>query len=120
MVLSPSPLMPLPFPLEPATPSNLMRDGDVLSLGPHQFRIIHTPGHTPGSVCLMVESERMLITGDTLFQGTYGRYDLPGGDPKALFASLRLLAKLDADYRVFPGHGPPTIIGAESHWLSEL
>ena len=120
MVLSPWSLMQLPFPLEPATPSNLMRHGDVLSLGPHRFKVIHTPGHTPGSVCLAVEPEKVLITGDTLFQGTYGRFDLPGGDAEAVFESLRLLAKLDPDYRVYPGHGPPTTIGAESHWLSPL
>ena len=120
MVVSPSPLIPLPLPPEPATPSELMRDGDVLDFGGHQFRVIHTPGHTPGSVCLIVESERVLITGDTLFQGTYGRYDLPGGDIEALYQSLRLLGMLDADYRVYPGHGPPTTIGGEMYWLSEL
>lgn len=120
MVMSPSPLIPLPLPPEPATPSKLMRDGDVLNLGGHQFRVIHTPGHTPGSICLLFESEKVLLTGDTLFQGTYGRYDLPGGDVEALYRSLRLLAKLNADYLVYPGHGPPTTIGAESYWLSEL
>ena len=120
MVISPSPLIPLPLPPEPATPSKLMRDGDVLNLGGHQFRVIHTPGHTPGSVCLLFESENILITGDTLFQGTYGRYDLPGGDIEALYRSLRLITKLNADHLVYPGHGPPTTIGAESYWLSEL
>ena len=120
MVRFPSTSLSLPFPLEPATPSKLMRDGDTLNLGRHQFRVIHTPGHTPGSVCLIVESERVLITGDTLFEGTYGRYDLPGGDAEALYASLRLLGNLDAEYRVYPGHGPPTTIGAESYWLSDF
>ena len=120
MIQSPSTSLTLPFTLEPATPSKLMRDGDVLNLGEHQFRVIHTPGHTPGSVCLIVESERVLITGDTLFLGTYGRYDLPGGDAEALYESLRLLGTLDAEYRVYPGHGPPTTIGAESYWLSQL
>lgn len=120
MVKSPTTSLSLPFTLEPATPSNLMRDGDVLNLGAHQFRVIHTPGHTPGSICLIVESERVLITGDTLFEGTYGRYDLPGGDAEALYESLRRLRNLDADYRVYPGHGPATTIGAESYWLSHL
>ncbi len=120
MVRSPSTSLSLPFTLEPANPTKLMRDGDVVNLGPWRIRVIHTPGHTPGSVCLLLESERIAVTGDTLFQGTYGRYDLPGGDEEALYDSLRILGNLDADYSVYPGHGPATTIGAECDWISRL
>ena len=120
MVRSPSTSLSLPFTLEPASPTNLMRDGDILTFGQWRFQIIHTPGHTPGSVCLLFESEMMVITGDTLFQGTYGRFDLSGGDEEALYGSLRQLGKLDAAYAVYPGHGPATTIGAESFWIARL
>ena len=75
------------------------------------IQILHTPGHTPGSVCLITED--VLISGDTLFAGSCGRTDLPGGDWAQLFASLRKIAALDKDYRVFPGHGPSTTLMQE-------
>lgn len=76
--------------------------------------ILHTPGHTPGSICLLLPAEQLLFSGDTLFAGTIGRTDLPGGDSRTILQSLRerLLPLPDA-IRVIPGHGPSTTIGAE-------
>ena len=80
----------------------------------HQsFRLIPTPGHTPGSVCFYWETEKILISGDTLFHYGYGRTDLPGGDSLLLSRSLTQLMDLSSDTRVFPGHGESTTIGAE-------
>jgi glyoxylase-like metal-dependent hydrolase (beta-lactamase superfamily II) len=76
-------------------------------------KIIHTPGHTPGGCCLYFEAERLLVAGDTLFAGSVGRTDFPGGDWDELQASLRKLKALPDDTRVVCGHGPMTTIGAE-------
>jgi hydroxyacylglutathione hydrolase len=77
-------------------------------------QVLHTPGHTPGSICLHFAAENLLLAGDTLFAGTIGRTDLPGGDGKLILRSLRerLLPLPDAT-RVIPGHGRSTILGAE-------
>ena len=77
------------------------------------LQIIHTPGHTPGSVCLYWEKEGILLSGDTLFCMGYGRTDLPGGNTAELIASLEYLFSLPSATRVFPGHGEYTTIGAE-------
>ena len=70
------------------------------------FRVIPTPGHTPGSVCLTCED--VMFSGDTLFCGSCGRTDLPGGDHRQILASLGTLAALPGNYRVYPGHGSST------------
>lgn len=75
------------------------------------LRVLPTPGHSPGSVCYL--ARHILFSGDTLFQGSVGRTDLPGGDPILMQQSLYHLAKLDSDIRVLPGHGPETTIGEE-------
>lgn len=77
-------------------------DGDVESVGTLAVRVLHTPGHTPGGVCLLVEDA--LFTGDTLFMGSMGRTDLPGGSYEEITASLKKLGKLTGDLRVLPGH----------------
>ena len=77
------------------------------------FRVLHTPGHTPGSVCLYNEAEKVLFAGDTLFRAGFGRYDLPGGNVHALLDSLRQLFCLPGDTRVYPGHGETTTIEDE-------
>jgi hydroxyacylglutathione hydrolase len=90
--------------------SDLMRheSGDTLELGGLVVRLLHTPGHTPGSQCFLVEeagAPGRLVSGDTLFLGSCGRVDLPGGDPEALFDSLRnRLGRLPDDTLLFPGH----------------
>lgn len=78
------------------------------------LQIIHTPGHTPGSVCLYWPEEKVLISGDTLFRMGYGRTDLPGGNMAQLIDSLERLFGLPADTQVYPGHGETTTIGQEA------
>ena len=87
-------------------------EGDTVApIAGAELTVLHTPGHTPGSVCLLWEQE--LFAGDTLFAGSCGRVDLPGGDPAQMLQSLNRLASLNADYRVHPGHGPSTTLSQE-------
>lgn len=96
----------------PAVPDRLLSDGDTVRVGRLSFTVLHTPGHTPGGLCLY--GEGLVFTGDTLFAGGVGRTDLPGGDFRVLLASIReKLLPLDDDTRVYPGHGPSTTIGDE-------
>ena len=82
----------------------LLSDGDELTLGNECIRVIHTPGHSQGSVCYLCNDE-LLLTGDTLFSDTYGRYDLWGGDGQTLFSSLSNMRNLPQDLPIYPGHG---------------
>ena len=89
--------------------SDLVRhgSGDVIALGRSRLKLLHTPGHTPGSQCFLVEEggcADRLVSGDTLFLGSCGRIDLPGSNPEDMFASLRHLASLPDDTVLFPGH----------------
>ena len=88
---------------------NLFEDGDTVELAGLCFHILHTPGHSMGSVCL--ELEDVMFTGDTLFAGTCGRTDLPGSDPYAMEESLARLRDLPYDRTLYPGHGYPTTLG---------
>jgi glyoxylase-like metal-dependent hydrolase (beta-lactamase superfamily II) len=89
-------------------------EGDVLKLAGLSFRVLHTPGHTPGSVCL--QTEDVILSGDTLFDGSCGRTDLPGGDWTTIVKSLRRLKDLPGDYRIYPGHGGATTLSRERKW----
>lgn len=106
-----------PFPVPPSVPAIDLADGDVIRFGQLRLRVLHTPGHTEGSVCLLAADEGLLFTGDTLFAGAWGRTDLAGGSPEAMVASLIRLAELDEHVRVLPGHGRETTIGRERSWL---
>lgn len=86
-------------------------DGDRLDFDGLCFTVLHTPGHTPGSVCLLCGNR--LFAGDTLFAGSCGRTDLPGGSFEQMRTSLRRLAALEGDYEVYPGHGESTTLNAE-------
>ena len=88
-----------------------LADGDELDFDGLRFKVLHTPGHTPGSVCFLCGDA--LFAGDTLFAGSCGRTDLPGGSWKTLAASLRRLAELEGDYTVLPGHGEATTLSEE-------
>lgn len=92
------------------TPEKELAEGDVLMLGKEQIRMLHTPGHTEGSVCYLCGDD-ILITGDTLFDCGFGRYDLYGGDPYKLRQSLARLSMLDHSLIIYPGHGSPTDLG---------
>lgn len=102
----------LTFTRRPA--ERLYDDGAPVGVPPLIFRAIHTPGHTPGSSALLLEPNGPLLAGDTLFAGSVGRTDLPGGDGSLLLASIRdRLLSLPDDLPVLPGHGPATTIGTE-------
>jgi hydroxyacylglutathione hydrolase len=88
--------------------------GDTVKAGAHAANILHTPGHTEGSVCLYFPAEKLLIAGDTLFAGSIGRTDLPGGSMQKIMQSLRgTVMALPDETVVVPGHGPSTTIGEE-------
>lgn len=86
---------------------------DVREFKDFEVRVIETPGHTPGGVCYYLKAAGLLLSGDTLFAGSVGRTDLPGGDMATLMASIEMLKELPDDTTVIPGHGPFTTIGAE-------
>ena len=89
-------------------------EADVLELAGLSVQVLHTPGHTPGSVCLKIENH--LFSGDTLFAGSCGRTDLPGGSWKTIQESLRRLAGLEGSYWVHPGHGQSTTLAQEKQY----
>jgi hydroxyacylglutathione hydrolase len=90
------------------------REGDSLKLGGAEFKVLHTPGHTQGSISLWIPAENKLVAGDTLFRDSIGRTDLPGGDGRQILRSIHTkLLTLPADAVVIPGHGPNTTIGRE-------
>ncbi len=94
-----------------------LKEGDELTLAGFTFRVLHTPGHSAGSCCFYFPEEGILISGDTLFYGSYGRTDLPTGDDIQMEASVgRLLDELPPKTMVFPGHGPRTQIGFEKQY----
>ena len=98
--------------LSPPPPDRLLKGGDSIDIGDRHFSVIHTPGHTPGGICLL--GHGVVFSGDTLFNYGIGRYDLPGGNYNQLMDSLQTkLMVLPDDTIVYPGHGPDTTIGAE-------
>ncbi len=98
-----------------SAPENMvrLRDGQTLRFGAHTVDVIGTPGHTPGSVCYHFSGEKCLFSGDTLFSGSIGRTDFPGGDASQMQSSLRRLAALAPETVVYPGHGPATTVAEE-------
>ena len=113
---TPQPLW-APFEIVPSVPAVELAEGGEILFGSIRLRVLHTPGHTEGSVCLVSNEEGAIFSGDTLFPGGWGRVDLPGGDPDAMVESLRRLAALPDALRVLPGHGPATTIARERPWL---
>ncbi len=102
-----------PFEVPPSVPAVELADGGRVRFGSIDLEVLHTPGHTEGSVCLFAADEGLLFSGDTLFRAGWGRVDLPGGSAEAMADSLRRLAGLEDRVRVLPGHGPTTTIGRE-------
>jgi glyoxylase-like metal-dependent hydrolase (beta-lactamase superfamily II) len=92
----------------------LLQEGDIIELGAFRIMVLHTPGHTPGGICLMLD--KLLFCGDTLFNLSIGRTDLPGGDYEALNRSLSRLSALPDDMLVLPGHGPASNLGYEKKY----
>ena len=95
-------------------PDDTLEDGNVIAITGISGIILHTPGHTQGSVCLHLPAQQLLLAGDTLFAGSVGRTDLPGGDGRTLIRSIHAkLLPLPDSTIVIPGHGPNTTIGRE-------
>ena len=90
-----------------------LRETDTISFGSHTFTLLHTPGHTPGGVFYYCKEEKVAFSGDTLFRGSIGRTDLPGGNSFLIIQSLRMIAQLPDDTTILPGHGQQTTIGYE-------
>ncbi|MEI8333474.1 MAG: MBL fold metallo-hydrolase [Chloroflexota bacterium] len=109
-----------PFEIPPSVPAVELAEGGRIRFGSIVLEVLHTPGHTPGSVCLLAPDAGELFSGDTLFRGGWGRIDLPGGDPDAMVESLIRLRRLGDPLRVLPGHGGRTTIGAERPWLDRV
>lgn len=109
------------FEVEPSTADRELREGEQLRIGDLVFDVLHTPGHTEGSVCLYEERHGLLLSGDVVFAGSFGRTDLPGGSDEAMVASLGRLARdLPPSTRVLPGHGQETTIGREQAWMERI
>jgi glyoxylase-like metal-dependent hydrolase (beta-lactamase superfamily II) len=115
-LLKPNPLS-APFEIPPSVPAVDLAEGGEVRFGEIRLQVLHTPGHTEGSVCLLSADDGLLFSGDTLFPGGWGRVDFPGGDPEQMVASLGRLATLEDRLKVLPGHGAATTIGRERPWM---
>jgi len=102
-------------PVRPAEIARILSEGDSFSDAGLEYEVLETPGHTPGGICYYFRQRRILFCGDTLFAGSVGRTDLPGGDSRVLTESLRRLSGLPDDVLLYPGHGPTTTIGHEKN-----
>ncbi|MHB0870441.1 MAG: MBL fold metallo-hydrolase [Chloroflexota bacterium] len=112
-------LYEVPFEIPSTHPEMLLEEGAILDVGALHFHLLHTPGHSPGAICLYEPERKWLFSGDTLFHHGYGRTDLPGASDDEMWRSLARLAALPEDVRVLSGHGPETSIGQES-WLKRI
>ena len=101
------------LPFTPIAADELLEDGSIIDLGTLKIKVMHTPGHTQGGVCYIIEDEKIIFSGDTLFRGSFGRTDFPGGDSFKLIQSLKRLKNLDGDYKILPGHENDTTLNYE-------
>ena len=106
-----------PFEIPPSVPAVELAEGGEIRFGEIRLRVLHTPGHTEGSVCLLAADDGLLFSGDTLFAGGWGRIDLPGGSAEAMAVSIARLTELEDPVIVLPGHGTTTTIGRERAWM---
>ena len=90
-----------------------LNEGDTVNIGDEAWQVISTPGHTPGSLCYIYHTDKIIFSGDTVFAGTIGRTDFPGGDYNSIISSLNRILNHDADYTILSGHGEPTDVGTE-------
>ncbi len=102
----------------PASPNPdlLVNDGDELRLGKLTIKVLHTPGHSPGSITIYLATQGAAFVGDVLFRDGVGRTDLPGGSWPTLLKSIQALFALPDETRLYPGHGPPTTVGREKQF----
>ena len=115
-LIRPQPLF-APFEIAPSVPAVDLAEGGRIRFGSIDLEVLHTPGHTEGSVCLHAREAGLLLSGDTLFAGGWGRVDLPGGSPDQMVESVRRLRNLEPSLRVLPGHGAATTIERERAWM---
>ncbi|NIM03735.1 MBL fold metallo-hydrolase [bacterium] len=108
-------ILPLIFPMESSSPAadTFIKDGDVIECGEMKLKVLHTPGHTPGGISLLLDDS--IFTGDTLFSGSIGRFDLPGGSEEVLLNSIKKILSLGENLIIYPGHGPSTTVSQELH-----
>lgn len=99
-------------------PKTILPTTEQMKIGSFEFSVIHTPGHSKGGVCFLFDT--VIFTGDTLFKETYGRTDIPHSSREEIIKSLKLLATLNEELVVYPGHGPYTTIKDEKGWILEL
>lgn len=98
-----------------------LNDDDLIHIGDIEFKVLHTPGHTKGGICLYIESEKILFSGDTIFRGTWGRTDLPTGSFEAAIKSItEKVMTLSEDTIIYPGHGKSTMVKEEEPIYLEL
>lgn len=109
--------IPMMIEIQGIKPDHLIENGDMIEVGALRCEVIHSPGHSRGSVCFYFREKNLLISGDTLFAGTIGTLALPTAEPAKMWDSLRVLAKLPPETWVVPGHGPDTVLSRES-WLN--
>ncbi|MDQ4045580.1 MAG: MBL fold metallo-hydrolase [Chloroflexota bacterium] len=109
----------IPFVVDPVSIDRPLSEGDRVAIGPVELHILHTPGHTPGSVTVWLPREDVMFTGDTLLKGGAGHTAEPGASLPALATSVRRLAAFPESTTLYPGHGAPTTIG-EERWLETL
>ena len=109
------------FEVEASVATDELRESEQVRIGDLVFDVLHTPGHTEGSVCLYEEQRGLLLSGDTLFPGGWGRTDLAGGNDEQMVASLaRLAREIPPAVRVLPGHGAETVVSRELTWLRHV
>lgn len=102
---------------DPPEPDRLLKEGDEIAVGGMSLKVLETPGHSPGGISLVTSDGKVCFAGDSLFAGSIGRTDLPGGDYKTLIESIKSkLIPLGDDVKVFTGHGPATTIGTERRY----
>ncbi len=108
-------VLSLIFPLESSSPpaDTFIKDGDLIKCAGMKLKVLHTPGHTPGGISLLIDDS--IFTGDTLFSGSIGRSDLPGGSQEVLLNSIKKILSLDENLIIYPGHGPSTTVSEELH-----
>jgi len=111
---------PTNLPIPPCDADDLFDEGALRYVADLNLTALHTPGHTEGSTCFYLEREKVLFSGDVLFKGSTGRWDLPGGDREQMERSLERVMTLPAETTVYPGHGAPTTIGDELPNLRSL
>ena len=118
-LVHPAPLS-APFEIVPSIPAVDLAEGGRIRFGDIELQVLHTPGHTEGSVCLLDPEAGLLFAGDTLFADGWGRTDLPGGSEEQMVESLSRLAGLPDELRVLPGHGAATTIARERRLLEHV